>query len=103
MSDVWIVYVTAPPDHASTLARALVERRLCACCNLIPIASVYRWEGEVQEEPESLLVIKTTEARFPELREAILTLHPYALPEIIATELRDAHLPYLEWVRGEVG
>lgn len=103
VNDVCLVYVTAPPDQASTLARALVERRVCACCNILPVSSVFRWDGAIQEESEALLIIKTTADRFEALREAVLALHPYDVPEVIAASVSDGHPPYMDWVRGEVG
>ena len=96
--------VTAPPDEAPQLARALVERRLCACVNLLEGArSFYRWEGEVQDDREALLVIKTTRAAYPELERELPALHPYDLPELICLPVQRGLPDYLAWVASEVG
>jgi periplasmic divalent cation tolerance protein len=98
-----LVLITAPTEVAPALARALVEARLAACVNLLPgLRSVYRWQGEVCEAGETLLIAKTASARFAALREAVLRLHPYELPEIVAVKLDDAHPPYLQWLLSQV-
>ncbi|MEM3086811.1 MAG: divalent-cation tolerance protein CutA [Halobacteria archaeon] len=94
------VFVTAgTPAEARRLARALVERRLAACVNLHPVRSVYRWKGKVEEAREVALTAKTTRASFPALRAAILELHSYEVPCILALPVAEGHAPYLQWVR----
>ena len=94
-----VVYVTAPQGHAAELARTLVERSLAACVTIVPaIRSVYRWRGEICDEAESLLVIKTQRCRFEALRQAVCELHSYEVPEVIALPVIAGHLPYLEWI-----
>lgn len=92
------------PDEASAtrIARALVEERLAACVSLVPgVRSVYRWQGRVEEAGETLLLAKTTGARLDTLRERLLALHPYELPELVVVEI-DAGLPaYLRWIAAE--
>ena len=103
--DVLVVLVTTPtPEVAADLARALVEARLAACGNVVPgLRSIYRWEGAVQDEPEALLVLKTTRALFEPLREAVLRRHPYQVPEVVALPVEAGSAPYLAWVRAQVG
>lgn len=103
MSDVLVVLVTAPSaDQAAALARALVEERLAACGNVLPgVRSIYRWEGEVREDAEALLVLKTTRARLEALRERVLALHPYEVPEVLALPVEAGSAAYLAWVAGE--
>lgn len=105
MSDVVVALVTAPDaDTATYIARTLVEEQLAACCNILPqVRSIYRWQQAVEQADEVLVIVKTTAARFDAMRERILELHPYDLPEIIATAVTDGHEPYLEWVRQSVG
>ena len=80
-----------------------VERGLAACVNLLPgVRSVYRWQGEVCEDGETLLIAKTSAAGFAALRAAVLQRHPYELPEIVAVKLDDAHPPYLQWLLSQV-
>ncbi len=86
-------------DDAEHLARALVERRLAACVNVVPgVVSLYRWKGRVERDEERLLVIKTRAERFEELRDALVALHPYELPELIALPVSAGHEPYLAWL-----
>lgn len=87
---------------ARQIARTLVEQQLAACVNLLPaVASVYRWQGQVEEAEEIPLLIKTSHASYPALQDALCALHPYTLPEIIALPI-DTGLPaYLDWVRTE--
>jgi periplasmic divalent cation tolerance protein len=105
MSDtVLLCYCSCPDDErAQHLARTLVAERLAACVNRLPgIASSYRWQGEVITEVEALLLIKTTTARFAALRERLLALHPYDLPELVAVPVERGHDAYLDWVRESV-
>lgn len=96
------VYVTAPEDAAADLARALVEERLAACVNAIDCRSTYRWEGEVVREPEVVLLAKTTEAGFDDLRDRIEELHPYDVPCIERFD-ESAVLPaYADWIEESV-
>jgi periplasmic divalent cation tolerance protein len=93
----------ASAEDADRIARALVERGLAACVNVLPeVVSTYRWKGKVQQERERLLVIKTTAARFEALREALVELHPYELPEVVALPIVAGHAPYLAWLDGSV-
>jgi periplasmic divalent cation tolerance protein len=82
MTDKRIVLTTAgSEDEARKLARALVERKLAACVNIVPrIVSIYRWQEELEESSEWLLLIKTTEAAFGRVQRAIEELHAYDLP-----------------------
>lgn len=92
----------ADAGSADRLARALVEQRLAACVNMLPaVRSIYRWNDAVEEAAEVTLLIKTTAARYAELEQAILALHPYELPEVIAVPV-SAGLPgYLGWIANE--
>jgi periplasmic divalent cation tolerance protein len=103
MTDLLVVLVTAPTaDKAAELARALVEERLAACGNVVPgVRSIYRWEGKVEDDAEALLVLKTTRACFPALRERVLALHPYQVPEVLALPVEAGSERYLAWVGAE--
>lgn len=92
--------VNAPdPKVGKSIARALVERRLAACVNLVPaIESVYRWQGAVEEASETLLVVKTTRGRYGELERELATLHPYQVPECVALEPAAVRASYLAWL-----
>jgi periplasmic divalent cation tolerance protein len=99
-----LLVMTNMPDAAAaqSLARALVESRLAACVNLMPgVQSVYRWRGAIEQASEVTLLIKTTQQRFAQLRQAILSSHPYDLPEVLAVPVSEGHLPYLQWIAAE--
>ncbi|MDL5360543.1 divalent-cation tolerance protein CutA [Halalkalicoccus sp. NIPERK01] len=91
-------YITAPPDAAPSLARTLVEERLAACVNRLPITSKYRWDGEVVAEEEVLLLAKTTDERYPDLRERVESDHPHEVPCIERFEEADVLPAFAEWV-----
>ncbi len=94
-----VVYVTAPQGEAGGLARALVENKLAACVNILPLVrSVYTWQGEICEEDEALLVIKTRASLLEALREKVIALHSYDVPEVIAMPITGGHPPYLSWI-----
>ena len=73
-------YVTAPPDAAEEIARTVVDERLAACVNRVDCASIYRWEGDVQDDDEEILLAKTTDEAYPALVERVEELHPYDVP-----------------------
>jgi periplasmic divalent cation tolerance protein len=105
MTDKLIVLTTVgSQEEARKIARAIVERLLAACVNITPqIESIYRWQGKIDESPEWLLLIKTTAALFPAVRDAIREFHSYALPECIAIKIEDGSREYLEWLESSVG
>jgi periplasmic divalent cation tolerance protein len=104
MTDKRIVLTTAgSEEEAGKIARHLVERRLAACVNIIPrVASIYRWQGKVEETREWLLIVKTTAAAFGQVRGAIAELHSYELPECICLTIEDGSPNYLEWIADSV-
>jgi periplasmic divalent cation tolerance protein len=99
-----VVLVTAPSaEKAAELGRALVSERLAACASVVPgVRSIYWWEGKVQDEAEALILLKTTPARFQELRDRVVALHPYQVPEVVALKVDAGSEKYLEWIAGEV-
>ena len=103
-SDPRVVFVTAPDEvEAERLARELVTRGLAACVNRVPgVVSTYRWAGEVNEDAEVLLIIKTTLERLEELEATIHELHSYETPEFVALAPGHVAAPYLEWLRASV-
>ncbi len=104
MTDKRIVLTTtASQEEAGKIARHLVERRLAACVNVVPqVASIYRWQGKIEEAPEWLLIVKTTAAAFGQVRQAIAELHSYELPECICLPIEDGSPTYLQWIAESV-
>lgn len=101
---VRLVLVTAPDGEvAARLGRVLVEERLAACVNLVPgLRSIYRWEGEIQDDSEVLLMVKTRADRLDRLTRRVQELHPYDMPEVLALTVEGGSAAYLDWVRSEV-
>jgi periplasmic divalent cation tolerance protein len=104
MANVRIVLTTVGlKEAADKLAQQLVERRLAACVNIVgPIRSVYRWRDEVHNDPEYLLLIKTTTECVAQLQSALKSLHPYELPECVEIAITGGSQDYLAWVASEV-
>ena len=101
ISSLFQIVLTTCPDKACAerIAQTLVEEGLAACVNILPpMHSIYRWKGKIEQATEQLLVIKSTVARFPAIRERIQALHPYELPEIIAVPIADGLPGYLAWL-----
>ena len=98
-----VLSACASAEEAQRLARALVEKRLAACVNVIPgIRSVYKWKDAIQEDEEVLLVIKTSRALMEEVKDEIERLHSYELPEVIALQVVDGSERYLAWMNREL-
>lgn len=97
---VQLVLCTVPDrEVARRIARTLVDEKLAACVNIVPgLHSTYRWQGAVESADEVLLLVKTTAVRFASLRDRLVALHPYELPEVIAVDVAAGLPAYLEWV-----
>jgi periplasmic divalent cation tolerance protein len=87
--------------EADRIADALVERRLAACVQQVPIRSTYRWEGEVQHDDEILLLVKTRADRFDGVASVVRELHSYDLPAITAVPIVHGSTDYLAWIDAE--
>jgi len=103
MSEISIVLVTAGnEEEAAKIGRTLVEERLGACANIVPrIRSIYRWKGEIYDEQECLIIIKTRTSLFPALEKRVKELHSYEVPEIVSFPVARGLPQYIEWVLGE--
>ncbi len=103
-NDYTVVLVTAgSQEEAENIATALVELRLAACVNILPIyCSVYIWEGKVNKDKEWQLIIKTKLSQFSALEAKIQELHSYDVPEIIATPIVDGSQAYLQWMLNQM-
>lgn len=105
MPAICFVFTTLPDaEIAGKLARNMVEMRLAACVNILaPCRSVYRWQGNVQEDGEIPLIIKTTVELYPALETYLRQRHPYDLPEIVALDISQGMPEYLSWVAESTG
>jgi periplasmic divalent cation tolerance protein len=104
VSGVCVVLATAPSmEKGAELAKTLVDESLIACANLVPgLRSIYRWKGELCDEAEVLVVMKTRAERFAAVEARIRSLHVYEVPEILQLNVDAGHQPYLDWVLGSV-
>ncbi len=102
-TDAVVVLTTvATSDEAVKLVRELVEQRLIACGTLVPGArSIYRWQGKIADESETLLLLKTRSGRIDQLQAAFRELHPYKVPELLVLSVDTGLEKYLEWINGE--
>lgn len=93
-------FVTCPNETvAKEIARAVVEKRLAACVNVIPqITSIYEWKGKIEEDSEVLMMIKTQSSLVPALTDFVRSVHPYEVAEVIALPVEQGNFPYLHWV-----
>ena len=100
MTDCLLIMTSLPDqDTARSLAHRLLEEKLAACINVMPpMTSIYQWKGEVCEDSEYLLLIKTRQACYAQVETLIRAHHPYQLPEIIATGISHGLPDYLGWI-----
>jgi periplasmic divalent cation tolerance protein len=100
---VVLVYMTAAnADEAARIGRALVERRLAACANILgPIRSFYWWDGKVQDDAEVAFVAKTRAELVPELTAAVKAMHSYSVPCVAALPIADGNPDFLAWIEAE--
>jgi periplasmic divalent cation tolerance protein len=104
MTDKRLVLTTCgSQEEARRIAMELVERRLAACVNIVPqVESVYRWQGKLESANECLLIIKATADAFEPLRDAIVELHSYDVPECIEIGIEGGSAAYLDWIATSV-
>ena len=96
-----IIYTTTNNmESAKAISYSLVEKRLAACCSIIPgITSVYQWNDKVNEDSEIFIMIKSRYELIENIRKEIISQHPYDVPEIISVEINNGSEKYLEWVK----
>lgn len=100
-----IQITTTGDDRAEleSIAKHLVEHGLAACCQIEgPITSIYRWAGKLETSDEYRCIVKSTRERYPQIEAAILSLHHYDQPQIVATDLAFVEQGYARWIRESV-
>lgn len=104
MSACLIYITTTDTTEAALIGRDLVERQLAASANIhSPITSIFKWEGEIQQDQETVLIAKTTEDLVASLTSRVVELHSYDCPCVVAVPVTGGHAPFLEWIDTETG
>jgi periplasmic divalent cation tolerance protein len=93
-----VLITCADRSQARVIAKRLVQDRLAAGVQILPIESVYTWQGEVVEDDEVLLIVKTRSDRFDEIRATVESIHSYQVPPIVMMVIDRANQPYLDWI-----
>jgi periplasmic divalent cation tolerance protein len=102
-ADAVVCLITAPPADAPKLAALAVESELAACANVMPLVhSIYRWQGAIQTDEESLLLLKTTSAAIPALERLLDEHHPYDTFELVVLDIAGGSASYLQWIATSV-
>ena len=96
-----VLTTVATPEDAQRLADGLLDKRLAACVQILAIQSTYRWKGEIQREPEQLLLIKTRGALYSAVEAHLRAHHPYEVPEIVLVPIAAGSPDYLRWLAAE--
>ena len=94
---------TANEEEAKKIAKHLVEKKLIACCSIIPkVTSIYTWQGKINEDNESLMIMKTKTQLYSQAEEEIKKLHSYEVPEIICIPINTGSKEYLSWLEEQI-
>lgn len=102
--EVLIYIVCKNKDEAKSISFKLIEVDLVPCCNISPgINSIYKWEGKLCEEEESILIAKTVDANVEQVKELVLKLHSYTCPAIVHWKIDGGNPDYLNWINKQVG
>ena len=96
-----VMTTVATAEEGKAIGRALVEARLAACVQILPIDSVYGWNGRIEEATERLLVCKIRLEAYEAVEAAIAARHAYDVPEIIAVPVTRGFAPFLNWIGAE--
>lgn len=100
MESIVVYITTSGEEEAARIAKILVEERLAACVNILKDArSIYRWQGKIEDEKESLMIIKTRKELFDSLKKRVKEVHSYTVPEIIALPIIEGSEDYMNWLK----
>jgi periplasmic divalent cation tolerance protein len=104
IDSIIVVMVTCDSeDEAQHIAGLLVEAHLAACVNIVPVRSIFEWDGKIEDQSERLLLIKSMKSRFDQLKDVVKANHSYDLPEIIALDIASSSSEYADWIRNICG
>ena len=97
-----VIITVGDREEARDITRRLVETGLAAGAQILPIDSIYRWQGDIVEDSEWLMLVKTRQDRFRAIESVVNEMHSYEVPPILMIEMDDASEPYLAWIDGNV-
>jgi periplasmic divalent cation tolerance protein len=101
--DTVVCLITTPQADARSIASTVIDKKLAACVNIVPLVqSLYWWEGNVEQDEEALLVVKTLRPMISRLDELLQSIHPYENFELISIDITKGSQPYLEWIANSV-
>jgi periplasmic divalent cation tolerance protein len=99
-----VLITTSSMAEAQVIGRALVEGRVAACVNIVPgLRSLFRWQGTIEEQEETLMLVKSRREYLPSILETVKRLHSYTVPEVVALPILDGSSDYLSWIDESVG
>ncbi len=100
MDNIVVFVSTSTDEEAAQICRAIVKEGLVACANIVPhVRSIYRWKGEICDEGEVLMILKTRREKYKALEKRVQELHSYDVPEVIAIPIVEGSAAYLSWIR----
>ncbi len=102
MGHLVVFITTASAEEGARLGRALLDERLAACVNAVPVQSAYWWRGQVEEAGETLLIVKTVDRHLEAVCARVRALHSYSVPEVIALPIAGGNADYLRWIEDSV-
>ncbi|MBI3976114.1 MAG: divalent-cation tolerance protein CutA [Armatimonadetes bacterium] len=102
MGQLVVFITTAGAEEGARLGRALLDERLAACVNMVPVQSAYWWRGQVEEAGETLLIVKTVDRLLETITARVRALHSYTVPEVIALPIVGGNADYLRWIEESV-
>ncbi|UCD08817.1 MAG: divalent-cation tolerance protein CutA [Dehalococcoidales bacterium] len=98
------IYVTAgSEEEAAGIGRILIEERLAACANILPVKSIYRWEDSIEDDAEVVMFIKTRSSLAEKVTERVKSLHSYEVPCIVVLPIKQGNTEYLQWIEESTG
>ena len=98
------IYVTAgSEDEAAGIGRTLIDERLAACVNILPVKSIYRWEDTIEQESEVVMFVKTRASLAEKVTERVKSLHSYEVPCIVVLPVKQGNFDYLQWIEESTG
>jgi periplasmic divalent cation tolerance protein len=103
MKDFIVVLITCPsPEEAENLSKKILSERLAACVNIInSVHSLFHWQGKIEDDQESLMIVKTRSVLLDQLKTFVQENHPYDVPEVIALPIVGGSDDYMEWMKSE--